>query len=110
MQQIKKIGVWSFVRVAVILSLVFGLFTGILSSVSIAKMASPDNAQIQAMALQSGTDAAQIVSLYQQMANKLWIGVTIFSVISGLILALMAVLIYNLTSKWWGGIKIELEK
>lgn len=110
MAEIKKIHILSLLKIVLVLSLILGLVWGTVMSMYMAKLASADNAQLQAIAQQTGMSVDEITATYKSAANRMWFTFTLVSVISSLLASLIAVLIYNLTAKWWGGIKIDLEK
>jgi hypothetical protein len=115
MAEIKKIHIWSFVKIIVILGLILGLIWGIGTSVytNIAanKIAAITGTDAQAVQTQMGMTPAELAEGYKSAAKIVWIIITAISLASSFILALIIALVYNLTSKYiGGGIKIDLEK
>lgn len=112
--EIKKVGVWSFVKVIVILGIIFGLIWGIFISLYASFvlkgiLAQASNPQVQEYLQQSGIAIEDLTASWQTINSYGWIIVTIVSTVISFIVGLIVALVYNLTAKYLGGIKIDLE-
>jgi len=111
--EIKKVKIWSLVKIAVLFGLVFGLIWGIISSVYISIMANNILSQYSSPEMASliqqtyGTDPAELANTWKSASKIIWLTFTITSVVVSFIASLLCGVFYNLFAKWVGGIKIE---
>jgi len=113
--ELKKIKVWSFVKMSVLIGLIFGIIAGVVLSIYLTitinsittQMSNPD---VQAYLEQSGSNISDVISGLKILSKTvLYIIPILFAVIS-FVLSLLISVIYNLLSKYLGGIKFDLEK
>ena len=111
--EIKKIEIWSFVKIAVLFGLIFGLIAGIISSIYLSIMADKITSQSgneeisAAMQQMYGFTPEQMATSLKTSAKTAWLISTIMAAISAFILGLLASIIYNLLARYLGGIKLE---
>ena len=113
--ELKKIKVWSFVKISVLMGLIFGIIAGILLSVYLtatinsltAQMSNPD---VQAYLEQSGSNISDVVSGLKTTSTTVLYTIPILFAVISFVLSLLISLIYNVLSKYLGGIKFDLEK
>ena len=99
---LKKIGPLSLAKVQTVIMAIFGLFIGLFYA-GMGLIISKVPVEVQQ---QSGLTAAAM-ALYTPWAILV---MPIFYAVFGFIIGLIVAWLYNLTSKWFGGIQIELVK
>lgn len=113
--EIKKVQVWSLVKTFAIIGIVFGIIAGIFLSVYLNGLAGNmtsqlQSAEVQAYLQQNGIDGDQLIEGYQALSKSVLYFVPLVSLVSTAIFALIAALVYNITAKLVGGIKIEFKE
>lgn len=116
--EIKKINIWSLVKVVVLIGLVFGIIFGVLTSWFLSSFAGNmasqlENPEIHAQIQQTGTDITQfsaILDTYKSLSKSVIYMIPIMSVISSAVFGFLIALLYNLSARFVGGIKIEFKE
>ena len=93
---VKRIGVWSYARMATIIMALFGLINGIYTAILLASFGVNSKGMFDPLTLSLGPLAIILFPI-------------IFAIL-GFIGGIIGAWLYNLIAKWVGGVKIEFEK
>jgi len=93
---VKRIGVWSYAKIATIIMAIFGLINGIYMAIVISLLGTRASAAVDPLTLSLG---AFVIIIFP-----------IIFAIMGFVGGIIGAWLYNMIAKWVGGVKIEFEK